>query len=183
MDVVVEMIACIKFRVLLAAAAVVTAAFVVLAPVEGAPGEQIDYRRLVEFESTRTYSDELTVALASRDVRVAGRAALALGRTEDARAAGPLRNATGARDVSLRTFAVYGYGLLAAKTPISTEVVSHVLRVRAPAVRVAAIDAAWRAEAGKSPGAAGLAGEPGALLALGPDPLVRSPAATAPFGL
>ena len=87
MDVVVEMIACIKFRVLLAAVAVVTAACLVLAPVLGAPGEQIDYRRLVEFESTRTYSDELTVALASRDVRVAGRAALALGRTEDARAA------------------------------------------------------------------------------------------------
>jgi len=125
MDVVVEMIACIKFRVLLAAVAVVTAACMVLAPVLGAPGEQIDYRRLVEFESTRTYSDELTVALASRDVRVAGRAALALGRTEDARAAGPLRNATGARDVSLRTFAVYGYGLLAAKTPISTEVVTR----------------------------------------------------------
>jgi peptidyl-prolyl cis-trans isomerase B (cyclophilin B) len=182
MDVVVEKIACIKFRVLLGAVAVVTAACMVLAPVEGAPGEQINYRRLVEFESTRTYSDELAVALASRDVRVAGRAALALGRTEDARAAGPLRNATGAQDVSLRTFAVYGYGLLAAKTPISTEVVTRVLRDGAPAVRVAAIDAAWRAEAGKSPGAAGLSSQLGTMLAGDRDPIVRARAATALSG-
>ncbi len=179
MEVVVGKIACIKIRVLLAAAAVGTAACMVLAPVEGAPGEQTDYRRLVEFESTRTYSDELTVALASRDVRVAGRAALALGRTEDARAAGPLRNATGAQDVSLRTFAVYGYGLLAAKTPISSEVVSHVLGDQASAVRVAAIDAAWRAKAGKSPGAAELARALVALVARDQDPIVRARAAAA----
>ena len=93
-------------RAVIAVAAVV-AATGVLAPVSAAPGEQAGYRRLVELESTRAFSDELTAALASRDARLAGRAALALGRTEDPRAAGPLNNATAARDVSLRALSVY----------------------------------------------------------------------------
>ncbi len=84
-----------KVRAVIAAAAVV-AAVGVLAPVSAAQGEQTSYRRLVELESTRTFSDELTAALASPDARLAGRAALALGRTEDPRAAGPLVNATAA---------------------------------------------------------------------------------------
>ncbi|MEO7039041.1 MAG: hypothetical protein ABI186_03315 [Candidatus Elarobacter sp.] len=100
----------------LTAVGVVTGAGLVLSPVSAAPGEQPGYRRLVELESTRTFSGELAAALASRDAGLAGRAALALGRTEDARAAGLLKNATGALDVSLRALAVYGYGLLAAHT-------------------------------------------------------------------
>ena len=157
MKVVGRTIACVKIRGLLAAATVVGAACMVLAPVGAAPGEQASYRRLVELESTRTFSDELTAALASRDAGLAGRAALALGRTEDVRAAGPLYNATGSQDVSLRALAVYGYGLLAAKTPISTEVPKRAMVDTSAAVRIAGIDAAWRAQAGKVPGAVALA--------------------------
>src|ERR1700736_3089090 len=101
MEVVGRKIACVKIRGLFASAAVVAAACVVLAPVGAAPGEQPSYRRVVELESTRTFSDELTAALASRDAGLAGRAALALGRTEDARAAGYLYNATAGPDGSL----------------------------------------------------------------------------------
>src|SRR5665213_3060924 len=145
--------ACIKVRAVLTIAGVVTAAGV-LAPVSAAPDEQTGYRRLAELESTRTFSDELTAALASSDARLAGRAALALGRTGDPRAAGLLKNATAAQDVPLRALAVYGYGLLAAKTPLETKLVADRLADAAPAVRVTAIDAAWRSKAAKNPGAA-----------------------------
>src|SRR5665213_1868995 len=148
--------ACIKVRAVLTIAGVVTAAGV-LAPVSAAPDEQTGYRRLAELESTRTFSDELTAALASSDARLAGRAALALGRTGDPRAAGLLKNATAAQDVPLRALAVYGYGLLAAKTPLETKLVADRLADAAPAVRVTAIDAAWRSKAAKNPGAAALA--------------------------
>ena len=182
MEVVGSKIACVKIRVLCASAAVVVAACVVLAPVGAAPGEQPSYRRLVELESTRTFSDELTVALASRDASLAGRAALALGRTEDARAAGPLHNATGAPDVSLRALAVYGYGLLAAKTPIASEVPRRAMHDAAPAVRAAGIDAAWRAKVAKASGAALLSAPLLDLATHDPDPIVRARAATALSG-
>ena len=168
-----------KVRALIAVAGVVAAAGIVLAPVGAAPGEQPGYRRLVELESTRSFSDELTAVLASGDARVAGRAALALGRTQDPRAAGPLKNATAAQDVSLRALAVYGYGLLAAKNPIDTALVAKVLDDTAPAVRVAAVDAAWRAMAAKLPGAAALGTPLLARAAADADPIVRSRAATA----
>jgi peptidyl-prolyl cis-trans isomerase B (cyclophilin B) len=171
-----------KVRALLAVAAVVGAAGIVLAPVQAAPGEQPGYRRLVELESSRTFSDELTAALASGDARLAGRAALALGRTEDPRAAGPLRNATAAQDVSLRALALYGYGLLAAKTPLESKVVAEKLRDSAGTVRIAAIDAAWRARSAKNPGSAALSVPLLSLLTRDADPIVRARAATALSG-
>lgn len=174
--------ACVQMRGFLAAAMVVSAACMVLTPVGAAPDEQPMYRRLVELESTRTFSDQLTAALASSDARVAGRAALALGRTGAARAAGPLHNATGAQDVSVRALAVYGYGLLAGKTPISSDVVRRALRDPAAAVRVAAVDAAWRVRSAKLPDAAGLEKVLLALTASDSDPIVRARAAAALSG-
>jgi peptidyl-prolyl cis-trans isomerase B (cyclophilin B) len=136
---------------------------------------------LVELESARTFSDELTAALASGDAGLAGRAALALGRTEDSRAAGPLKNATEVKDVSLRALAIYGYGLLAAKNPIETGTVAKALDDAAGPVRVAGVDAAWRARAAKLPGADRLGHKLLALAARDGDPIVRARAATALF--
>jgi len=167
-----------QVRAVIALAAVVAAAGV-LAPVSAAPGEQPGYRRLVELESARTFSDELTAALASTDARLAGRAALALGRTQDPRAAGPLKNATAALDVPVRTLAVYGYGLLAAKTPLESKLVAAKLRDTAGTVRVAAVDAAWRAKAAKNPGSGTLVSSLLTLLERDSDTIVRARAATA----
>jgi peptidyl-prolyl cis-trans isomerase B (cyclophilin B) len=180
MEVVVASIDYYKVRAFRALAGVV-AAVAILAPVAAAPGEQPGYRRLVELESARTFSDELTAALASGDAGLAGRAALALGRTEDSRAAGPLKNATGAKDVSLRSLAMYGYGLLAAKNHIETETVAKALADPAGPVRVAGVDAAWRAQAAKLPGARPLAQTLLGLAGRDPDPIVRARAATALF--
>src|ERR1700676_4228403 len=160
---------CIKVRTVVTLAGVVAAAGV-LAPVSAAPDEQLGYRRLAELESTRTFSDELTVALASGDAGLGGRAALALGRTGDPRAAGPLKNATAAQDVPLRALAMFGYGLLAAKTPLETKLVAESLGDPAAAVRVTAVDAAWRSRAAKNPGAPTLATPLLALLDRDPDP-------------
>jgi peptidyl-prolyl cis-trans isomerase B (cyclophilin B) len=168
----------LKVRAVFAWAVVVTVAGI-LAPVSAAQDEQTGYRRLVELESARTFSDELTAALASPDARLAGRAALALGRTQDARAAGPLRNATAAQAVPLRTLAVYGYGLLAGKTPLESKLVADRLADPAGAVRVAAVDAAWRSKSAKNPGAVGLAGPLLTLIERDSDGIVRSRAATA----
>jgi peptidyl-prolyl cis-trans isomerase B (cyclophilin B) len=173
-------IAYYKVRAVHALAGVV-AAVAILSPVGAAPGEQPGYRRFVELESARTFSDELTAALASGDAGLAGRAALALGRTEDSRAAGPLKNATAAKDVSLRSLAMYGYGLLAAKNPIETETVAKALADPAGPVRIAGADAAWRAQAAKRPGAAVLGRTLVALAGRDPDPIVRARAATALF--
>jgi peptidyl-prolyl cis-trans isomerase B (cyclophilin B) len=181
MEVVGQSLAYNKVRALVALAGVV-AASAVLAPVGAAPAEQSGYRRLVELESTRSFSDELTAALASSDANLAGRAALALGRTEDPRAAGPLKNATSTQDVPLRALAVYGYGLLAAKNPIDAGTVALALRDKAGAVRVAAVDAAWRAQTGRSPGAALLTTPLLALEERDADPIVRGRAATALSG-
>jgi peptidyl-prolyl cis-trans isomerase B (cyclophilin B) len=182
MEVVGQSLAYNKVRALVALAGVV-AASVVITPVGAAPAEQPGYRRLVELESTRSFSDELTAALTSSDESLAGRAALALGRTEDPRAAGPLKNATSTQDVPLRALAVYGYGLLAAKNPIETGTVALALSDKAGAVRVAAIDAAWRSRAaGRSPGAASLDAPLLALEDNDVDPIVRGRAATALSG-
>jgi peptidyl-prolyl cis-trans isomerase B (cyclophilin B) len=170
-----------QVHAVIAVAAVVAAAGV-LAPSSAAPGEQPGYRRLVELESARTFSDELTAALASTDARLAGRAALALGRTQDPRAAGPLKNATAVRDVPVRALAMYGYGLLAAKTPLETKLVADRLRDSAGMVRVAAIDAAWRAKSAKNPGSGTLVSSLLTLLERDPDTIVRARAATALSG-
>ncbi len=161
---------CLVFAAMLAAIGV---------PAHAAPDEQPGYRRLVELESARTFSDELTTALEGPDVNLAGRAALALGRTEDARAAVPLRNATAAADVSLRALGMYAYGLLAAKNPIASDVVRRGLSDPAAAVRVAAVDAASRARAAKTPGSSELAAPLLALMTGDRDPIVRARAAAA----
>jgi peptidyl-prolyl cis-trans isomerase B (cyclophilin B) len=182
MIVVGQRLAYYKVRAVLAVAAVVGAAGIVLAPVQAAPGEQPGYRHLVELESSRAFSDELTAVLASGDARLAGRAALALGRTEDPRAAGPLKNATAAQDVSLRALAMYGYGLLAAKSPLESKLIAEKLKDSAGVVRLAAIDAAWRAKSAKNSGSAGLSAPLLNLVARDPDPTVRARAATALSG-
>ena len=178
MNVIGRIAECIKVRTVVTLAGVVAAAGV-LAPVSAAPDEQLGYRRLAELESTRTFSDELTVALASGDARLAGRAALALGRTGDPRAAGPLKNATAAQDVPLRALAMFGYGLLAAKTPLETKLVADRLGDSAAAVRAGAVDAAWRSKAARNPGSPGLASVLLATLERDPDAIVRARAATA----
>ena len=172
----------VRAPVRLGLAALILAIAALALPVESAPGEQPGYRRIVELESARTFSEELTAALVSPDPNLAGRAALALGRTADARAAGPLHNATAARDVSVRALAVYGYGLLAGKTPISSEALQRSLTDPASAVRVAAVDAAWRAESAKTPGAGELEAPLSAIVAGDRDPIVRSRAAAALSG-
>jgi peptidyl-prolyl cis-trans isomerase B (cyclophilin B) len=182
MDVIDRNRAYVRIRGILAAAGVVSLAAVALAPVSAAPGEQTGYRRLVALESSRTFSDELTAVLASEDARLAGRAALALGRTEDARAAGPLKNATAAQDVSLRALAVYGYGLLVAHTPLETKVVAERLRDGSSVVRIAAVDAAWRFQAAAIPDARFLSRTLLTLLETDPDAIVRARAATALSG-
>jgi cyclophilin family peptidyl-prolyl cis-trans isomerase/HEAT repeat protein len=168
-------------RTVLAGLAAV-AAITVLAPVGAAPGEQPGYRRLVGLESTRTYSDDLAAALTSGDVRIAGRAALALGRTQDPRAAGFLDNATSAQDVPVRALAVYGYGLLAVRVPVPIAPIARALRDPAGAVRVAAVDAAWRAKAAGRLGSVALLRPLLTLLRTDPEPIVRARAATALSG-
>ena len=57
------------------AVAGVVAAWVISTPTKAAPADQPSYRRLIELESTRSFSDGLTAALASSDTSLAGRAA------------------------------------------------------------------------------------------------------------
>jgi peptidyl-prolyl cis-trans isomerase B (cyclophilin B) len=181
MQVIRKLLACAKLRTVLAAAEVVAAASFVLTPVSAAPGEEPGYRQLVELESTRSFSGELSAALVSRDVRLAGRAALALGRTGDSRAAVLLRNATTVEEVPLRALAIYGYGLLAAKAGNSTSVVARALRDIAPPVRLAAVDAAWRQEAAQVRGAEEFSAALLTMLRHEPDNNVRARAAAALF--
>ena len=179
MKVVRETAAFVKIRATYTIATVVGVIGVALTTVAVAPGEEPGYRRLVELESTRTYADDLAAMLAARDERTAARAALALGRTRDVRAAGLLKNATGARNVSLRALAVYGYGLLSATRSVSSEPVASALHDPASVVRVAAADAAWRQRAAKVPGADRDSATLLTLLASDRDPIVRARAATA----
>ena len=173
MNVPVHRVARVNIRTTFVIAAVCATAALV-APVAAAPGEVPGYRRFVELESARSYSDGLAAAIASRDAVVAGRAALALGRTEDARAAGLLKNASRDSRVPVRALAVYGYGLLAAKLPISSDLVRAALDDRSPAVRVAAADAASRLAAAKRAGAETLIARVAAHALADPDAIVRS---------
>jgi peptidyl-prolyl cis-trans isomerase B (cyclophilin B) len=171
-----------KVRRLVLAAAVVIAASASLMPVGAAPGEEPGYRRLVELESTRTFSVDLTAALASGDSDVAGRAALALGRTRSARVAGPLSNATSSQLVPVRALAVYGYGLVSVTNPVPLTPVARSLHDPAGPVRVAAVDAAWRAKVAGRPEAVAFRIPLLAMLRADPDPVVRTRAAIALSG-
>lgn len=172
----------VKSRAAVAVAAVVAATGLMVPTVAHAAVEQPGYRRLVEIESSRTFSDELLVDLASNDTKLAARAALALGRTEDPRAAGPLRNATGSRDVSVRALAVYGYGLLSGKGVVASGVVARALHDTNGAVRVAATDAAWRQRVGHVTGASALQSILLHMVIGERDPIVRARVATALSG-
>jgi cyclophilin family peptidyl-prolyl cis-trans isomerase len=77
---------------------------------------------------------------------------------------------------------MYGYGLLAAKTPLESKLVAEKLKDSAGPVRVAAIDAAWRARSAKSPRSADLSAELLSLLATDRDIIVRARASTALSG-
>ena len=77
---------------------------------------------------------------------------------------------------------MYGYGLLAAKTPLESKLVAEKLKDLAGPVRIAAIDAAWRARSAKNPGSAALSAGLLNLLATDRDPIVRARAATALSG-
>ncbi|MFN2461045.1 MAG: peptidylprolyl isomerase [Candidatus Velthaea sp.] len=138
------------------------------------------YRRLIELESARTYSAELVLDLNARDPALAARAALALGRTKDPRAAAPLvRRLRTAADPGVRAMAVYGLGLVADRTAVDPAPVARALADGAGVVRTAAVDAAQRLASAKRPAASGLIARLSALMRNDPDPIVRGRAAVA----
>jgi peptidyl-prolyl cis-trans isomerase B (cyclophilin B) len=77
---------------------------------------------------------------------------------------------------------MYGYGLLAAKTPLESKLVAEKLQDSAGVVRITAIDAAWRSKSAKNPGSVPLSVPLLKLLGGDPDPVVRARAATALSG-
>ncbi|GAC1533372.1 MAG: hypothetical protein NVS2B17_00930 [Candidatus Velthaea sp.] len=146
----------------------------------GALGDVSGYRRLVELESTRTFSSELVRSLQSRDDSLAARAALALGRTKDQRAALPLLAALrSTRDASVRAMSTYGYGLLAGRAVLDVSAIGRALHDRSTAVRAAAVDAAQRSVYAKQARAEGLATDLIALMRGDSDPIVRGRSAVA----
>ena len=136
------------------------------------------YRHLVELESTRAFSPDLV-----HDLQVtesATRAALALGRTKDARAAAPLlASMQSSRDTSTRAMSTYGYGLLAGHTTLEVTAIIRMLRDRQAAVRTAAVDAAQRTIFSKQTRLALLVDPLIALMRGDRDPIVRGRAAVA----
>src|SRR5471030_920432 len=145
------------------------------------PGNDVTgYRKLVEAESTRTFSNELVAELASRDTALASRAALSLGRTKDIRATAPLLNRfRESRDTGVRAMSLYALGLLADRTPIDIGTVMRALKDRQGAVRVAAVDASQRIIAAKQPGADVLGAPLIAAMRTDNDAIVRGRAAVA----
>jgi peptidyl-prolyl cis-trans isomerase B (cyclophilin B) len=136
------------------------------------------YRRLVEAESSRTFSSELVTELGSRNPALASRAALALGRTKDVRASAPLlARFRESHDTGVRAMSLYALGLLADKTPIDIGTVLRALHDHEGAVRVAAVDAAQRIIAAKQPGADVLDAPLTSLMQSDRDPIVRGRAA------
>jgi len=146
--------------------------------------EVSDYRRIVELEADRTLSRELENDLNAADPVLAARAALALGRTKDVRAEGPLmaRYLDHHAPPAVRALALYGLGLLTDRTAIDPAAIAAGLRDPAGAVRVAATDAAARLIAAKSPGAATLITPLVRAMRSDPEPIVRGRAAVALVG-
>jgi len=143
--------------------------------------EQPGYGHIVELESSRIFAPELLRDLAAMEPGRAARAALALGRTKDPRASGPLaaRFSEPGTPVPVRALCLYGLGLLADRTAIDPDLPRRGLRDAAGAVRIAAADAAGRIVAAKLPGAWSLAGPLERAMRADPDPLVRGRAAVA----
>jgi len=168
---------CVKICFAIAVIFVATAPMPSSADVSG-------YRSIVELEANRTFSHQLVIDLDAADPALAARAALALGRTKDARAEDPLvaryhdRHAA----TAVRALALYGLGLLTDRTAIDPAEMSAGLRDAAGAVRVAAADSAGRLIAAKAPGAASLIPPLVRAMRSDPEPLVRGRAAVALVG-
>jgi len=139
------------------------------------------YQRIVELEANRTFTYELVRDLDGPDPSLAARAALALGRTNDVRAEPALmaRYRDHRAPLAVRALALFGIGLLTARTAIDPAEIAAGLRDPAGAVRVAATDAAGRLVAARSPGAATLIRPLVRALRGDPDPIVRGRSAVA----
>ncbi len=149
-------------------------------PVATAGAEIAGYRRLVELESSRVFSSEITYDLQQRDTALAARAALAAGRTKDLRALQPLeRAARHAHDPAVRAMAIYGVGLLADVMRVDIPVIAFALHDPASVVRAAAVNAASRAVAAHRPGSLALAAPLVAMMRADADAIVRARASTA----
>ena len=159
----------------------IAVSFLINAPLPSDATEISGYRRIVELESTRTYSPELVRDLDSFDAALAARAALALGRTKDLRAEEPLLGRFRDRraPVAVRASALYALGLLTDRTAVDPAEIAAGLRDGAGAVRVAATDAASRLVAAKSPGAASLIPPLVRVMRADREPIVRGRAAVA----
>ena len=119
--------------------------------------------------------------LNGRDRSLAARAALAIGRTKDPKGAPLLQAHVRDKDVALRAMSVYGLGLLATGAS-ATDIASYIVTDRAPAVRIAALDAVGRYEVAAvlAPIAEAFSAvNIGAALTSDRDPVVRARAATA----
>jgi peptidyl-prolyl cis-trans isomerase B (cyclophilin B) len=162
----------------------IAVSFLILLPAPSPAAEVPGYRRLVELESSRLFTPDILRHLASSDPALAGRAALALGRTKDPRAEGPLAERFGDRraPAAVRGLALYGWGLLADRTALDPALAAAALRDEEGAVRVAATDAAGRIVAAKSPGSVTLAEPLERAMREDLDPIVRGRAAVALAG-
>ncbi len=137
--------------------------------------------RILSLEMARSLGGgELAAYLASPDVHVAARAALAIGRTKDPRGDALLRAHLHDPRVPVRALSVYGLGLLA--TGDDGKALIAATRDPAGAVRVAAIDALTRYRtAGRLPATTRAAAQVALerALARDPSPIVRGRAAIA----
>jgi peptidyl-prolyl cis-trans isomerase B (cyclophilin B) len=142
------------------------------------------YRHIVELEADRTFSHELVSDLDVADPALAARAALALGRTKDARAQAPLaaRYHDHHAPTAVRALSLYGLGLLADHIAIDPAEFAAGLHDGAGAVRVAAADGAGRLIAARAPGAASLIAPLVHAIRYDTEPIVRGRAAIALAG-
>ena len=102
-----------------------------------------DARHVIALAELQRSVDPRVVALLDGEPQTAARAALALGRSKKPEARGILRQRLGAANVTLRTFAAYGEGLLADPAALPVEV-RLARRDPSSAVRYAAVDAVDR---------------------------------------
>jgi peptidyl-prolyl cis-trans isomerase B (cyclophilin B) len=126
----------------------VAVAFVAAWVLAGAAPAPSSYAQMLTLESRRSLGDgELAGFLASPDVQVAVRAALAIGRTKQAAGEPLLAAHLNDRRDAVRAMSIYGLGLLA--TGARPEALTAALSDRSGAVRVAALDAIARYQAAK----------------------------------
>jgi peptidyl-prolyl cis-trans isomerase B (cyclophilin B) len=137
-------------------------------------------RRGIELELLRGFSSAFGRYLQSPDRASASRAALALGRTKDARALQPLLIAfANTHDDAVRAMSIYGIGLLCDTTRVPIAPIARALANPASIVRAAGTDAAQRAIITHQPDAAALLTPLAAHMRHDADPIVRARAAVA----